>query len=380
MVGPIGLLRPDNVLSQLACILNCVNTDEAIRYAVMSEFIRACVYQSYHGLDDWASTQSVHTTRILSSMRRNIWFLWDDKGHWSYTRSENDVGGKVAIKVLERLGTIGDIVKIGGGFWAPGPIRIVRPECDEENVLLITGGTPIELLQIKFGTRVSCSGSARFLHMDRLSMRQMQIEHELQSLEDWLVWPSEDLYTWTRRNIRSLLANMSVANLEVDGLEIYAPDDLPGKPGQKNWVRIGEFGVVPTGLRLCRPSSGMSALYDRPTYLAELQFRSGRTFFRHVAQVPNDIRLRLMFGFELIKGVYRSVTIEVLGRILRVYIPFKLPEPENRVLEFGWPAGKYSDGRVDVYEFAHDMMPFLIQMMRRLNIQISINGSTEKER
>lgn len=374
MDGPISFSNSTDTLSHLASVLNCPNTDEALRNTIMSEYIRACVYQTYHGVDDCVPTQSVHTKRVLSSIRKNIWFLWEDLDHWHYTESEHSEGGQFASEVLHRLGSIGDVVKLGEGFWAPGPIRVVWASADGKALPLIFGGTPFELLEKKFSTRVSCVGCARFLHMGHMNIRTMQIEHEVQSLEDWLGCPAEDLASWTRRVIRSLLTNMKVANIDVEGLEIYAPDDFPGKSGHRNWIQASEFGSVPIGLRLCRPSSDMSALYDRPTYLAELQYSSGRTEFRKVAHVPDDIRLRLMFGFEQLKGVKRSVTFEILGQVLRVNISFKLPEPENRILDFGWPVNRDSNGRTVSYEFAYDMKPFLVQVLRRFNIRITTKG------
>ena len=380
MDGVISFSNSADTLSNLASILNCPNSDDALRHAIVSEYIRACVYKHYHDENEYIPNTSVHTTRVLSTIRKNIWFLWEDKDHWYYTESEHSEGSQFASEVLHSIGSIGDVVNLGEGFWAPGPIRIVRPDCAGSSVLLVTGGTPFELLGMKFSARVSCVGCARFLHLEHINIRQIQVEHELQSLEDWLGWPAEDLTTWTRRIIRSLHMSMTVANLELEGLEVYAPDDFPGKPRNRNWIQIGEFGTVPKGIRLCRPSPGVSAIYDRPTYLAELRYNNGRIVFHKAALVPKDILLRLMYGFERLKGVHRAVNIEDLGQVLRVNIPFKLPDPENRILDFGWPAVRNSNGHITVYEFANDMKPFLIQVLSRFNIRVKTQGEMETVR
>ena len=363
--------------SRLACILNCIKEDEAIRDAIIAEYIRACVYQPYHRLDDWGHPRSVHTNRILSAVRRDVGFLWKGADHLPFKTFEDDKDGQRAENVLRRLDTIRDIVDLGGGFWAPGPVRILRATDDGESALLVTGGAPFEALQMKFAERVSCVGCARFLRSDSTSLQRLQIEYEVQSVHDWLGGPSEDLSAWTQRVFRSLVTtHMSPAsNLEADECEIYAPDDLPGKPNRGNWVPIREFSVVPTGLRLCRPPLGKVAIYDRPTYLAELRNNKGKAVFHQLALVPTEIRLRLMFGFEQMQGVKRNVIFEVCGQICRANITFKLPDPEGRILAFGWPVEKDSRGRPNTFDFSSNLMPFLIQVITRLNIQITNKNS-----
>ena len=362
---------PADAHSRLACILDCTKEDEAIRDATIAEYIRACVYQPYHRLEDWGRPRSVHTNRILSAIRRDVSFLWQDIDHLPSKIFEDDNDGQYAKDVLRRLGAIGDIVKLGGGFWASGPVRIVRATDSGESALLVIGGVPFEALQTKFAERVSCVGCARFLCSDTAILQRLQVEHELQSVQDWLGGPSENLSAWTRRVLRSLVAHMSPAlDLETDDSEIYAPDNILGKPNRSNWIPIKEFSVVPTGLRLCRPPFGKVAIYDRPTYLAELRNDSGRAVFHRLAQVPADIRLRLMFGFEQMQGVKRNVLFKVKGQIFRANIPFKLPEPESRIIDFGWPVGKDSQGRTNTFDFSSKLMPFFIQVMTRLNIQI----------
>ena len=366
--------------SRLASILNCTKENEAIREATLAEYIRACVYQQYQRLDDRGRTRSVHTNRILSAARRDIGFLWNETDHLTIKTLEDDNGGKRAGNVLHRLGMIGDIIKLGGGFWVPGPIRILRVTDSGDNALLVIGGVPFETLETKFAERMSCVGCARFLCPDHAKLQRLEVEHELQSVQDWLGGPSENLPTWTKRVFRSLVAHMSPASdLEADDCEIYAPDDIPGKPNRGNWVPIKEFSVVPTGPRLCRPPLGMVAIYDRPTYLTELRNDSGRAVFHRLAQVPTDIRVRLMFGFEQMRGVKRNVIFKVIGQICRINIPFNLPDPESRILAFGWPVSKDSQGRPNIFDFSSNLMPFLIQVLTRLNIQIITKNPEETE-
>lgn len=366
--------------SQLAIILNCTKENEAIHEATLAEYIRACVYQHYHRLDDRGRPRSVHTNRILSAARRNVGFLWNETDNQTIKTLEDDNGGKRAENVLHRLGMIGDIIKLGGGFWAPGPIRILRVTDSVDNALLVIGGVPFETLETKFVERMSCVGCARFLCPDHMKLQRLEVEHELQSVQDWLGGPSENLSSWTQRVFRSLVAHMTPASdREADDCEIYAPDDIPGKPNRGNWVPIKELSVVPTGFRLCRPPLGMVAIYDRPTYLTELRNDSGRAVFHRLVQVPTDIRVRLMYGFEQMRGVKRNVIFKVIGQICRINIPFKLPDPESRILAFGWPVRKDSQGHTNIFDFSSHLIPFLIQVMTRLNIQIINKNSEESE-
>ncbi len=173
------------------------------------------------------------------------------------------------------------------------------------------------------------------------------------------------------RFLRPLLVeNMGpVEAVEASDWDVYAPDNLPSKPGRVNWISIREFGVVPTGLRLCRPPTGKSARYDRPMYLADLREDGRKVAFRRLALIPTDIRLRLMFGFEQMQSVQRTVPLEVVNRICRATISFKLPDPESRILAFGWPVARDLDGRANVFEFSSDLVPYLIQVLDRLNVR-----------
>ena len=370
MSASMESLSPSDTLSRLAGILDCTKEAEAIRVTALAEYIRVCVYQPYYWEVDRSLLRPIHTKRIFSAVRRDVGFLWKDTDHPTFN-------SEISENVLRRLGEIGDIIELGGGFWAPGPVRIVRAADSRESALVVIGGVPFEALRMKFATRISCIGCGRFIRPDRAVLRCLRIEHELQSVDDWLGWGlSENLPTWTQRTFKSLVENMDPAEaVEASDWDIYAPDNLPGKPGRINWLSIREFGAVPTGLRLCRPPTGKSAIYDRPMYLAELREDGGRATFRRLALVPTDIRLRLMFGFEQMQSVQRTVPLEVVDRICRATISFKLPDPESRILAFGWPVDRDLNGRANVFEFSSDLVPYLIQVLDRLNVRTTTTTS-----
>ena len=371
----IEFLSFPDTWSRLAQILGCVEEDKAIRDTTMAEYIRACIYQPFHWQHDWGTPQAVHTSRVITAVRKDIGFLWENAGHLNRPQLEEDDCSQSAKCVLQRLGSIGDIAKLGGGFWAPGPDRIIKSVATGDASLLITSGAPFEVLEKKYSAQVSCVGGARFFHLDRIELQQFQLKYELQSVQDWLGCPLEDLATWTRRIFSSLVANMSAeASLEASDCEIYAPDNIAGKPSGGNWLPIRKFSIVPTGLRFCRPPLEKATAYDRPTYLLELRNDGGRAIIHRSVLVPTDVRCRLMFGFEQMKGVKRTVTLEATDQICRFKIPFKLPDPESRILDFGWPAGNDFNGRINVVECASHLIPFLIQVMTRLNIHATVRN------
>lgn len=371
----IEFLNPPDTWSRLAQILGCVEEDKAIRDTTMAEYIRACIYQPFHWQHDWGTPQSIHTSRVITAVRKDIGFLWGNVGYSHRKQSEDDDCSQSAKNVLQRLGSIGDIAKLGGGFWAPGPDRIVKPAAGEDASLLIISGAPFEVLETKYSAQVSCVGGARFFHLDRTELQQFQLKYELQSVKDWLGCPLEGLATWTRRIFSSLVANLSAeVSLEASDCEIYAPDNFPGKPSVGNWLPIRKFSIVPTGLRFCRPPLERTTAYDRPTYLLELRNDGGRAVIHRSVLVPTDARCRLMFGFEQMKGVKRAVTIEATDQICRFKIPFKLPEPESRILDFGWSAGNDLNGRINVIECASHLIPYLTQVMTGLNIHITVRN------
>lgn len=383
MSATLELLSPAEASSRLASILDCPNDVEAIRITAMAEYIRAFVNQPYFWAADWGPPRAVHTHRIISAVRRDLGFLWKDTDQSASNSelSENKVGALGAMDVIRRLGEVGDLVDLGGGFWVPGPVRMVQATDGGEGAFLVVAGAPFEALKTMLAAHVSCIGCGRFIRPDRARSRRLRFEHELQSVDDWLGGSSENIAAWTRRIFKVLIERMSPApDVEASECEIYVPDDFPGKPGSGNWFPARELRVVPTDLRLCRAPAAKSAIYDRPTYLAVLWEDEGRAVFRQLALVPEDIRLRLLFGFEQMRGVQRTVVLELKNRICRVKIPFKLPEPEIRILALGWPVGKDSKGRANFYAFAADIAPFLVQMLSRLGVRVSKKTLQEKER
>ena len=128
MSAALELLSPAEAPSRLASILDCPKDVEAIRITALAEYIRACVYQPYFWEADWGPPRAVHTNRIISAARRDLGFLWKDTDQPTFNSeiSENEGGALSATDVVRRLGGVGDIVELGGGFWAPGPVRIVQ--------------------------------------------------------------------------------------------------------------------------------------------------------------------------------------------------------------------------------------------------------------
>ena len=362
----IALLSPTDTVSRLASILACASEPAAVRDAVLAEYIRACVYQPYYWLDEWGPPRSTHTTRIFSALTRDIAFLSTDTEYFPCPRTHDDDPDHSA-SVLRNLSRIGDVVGLGDGFWAPAPVRIVKATGGRSDALLITGGVPFELLQIKFAARVSSVGCARFLHLDGGGLRRLRAQGELQSIQDWLGGPSENLRLWTRRVLASLTAGLSsMETIEATDCEIYVPDSLPNKPPQRNWLPIRELPVLPRDWRLCRPPASKSASYDRPTYLVLLRDAGGQAAFQKLVLVPADVRRRFMFGFDQVKGVRRTVRIEDRGPIFRAKIPFGLPEPEDRLLALGWPAGH------GFSEFSTYLLPFFIEILNRLYVDATL--------
>ena len=380
MPAPIELLTPGETLSRLASILDCPQETQAIREAAIAEYIRACVYGPCHYQDEWGPPRSVHTRTVLSLVRRRANFLWGDADHGSIDSrgATSHEGDKLTADVLVRLGMTGDLVELGAGYWAPGPVRLVRAFHSGMDALLVSGGVPTEALQLELAARLSAGGCGRFMRPSRATLRRLQIQEDSQSVLDWLGSPSESLAAWTRRVLRSLAATMNpMPDADVADCEVYAPEPLPGKPRHQNWVRIRELSLLPDGLRLCRPSSGRSASYDRPTYIAVLSNDHGRPVFHRMTLVPNDHLVRLMLGFDQMKGIRRTVTLEVGSGVCRAAIPFRLPDPESRMLAFGWATREPLKRTGTVLGFPSDLAPFLRNVLKSLNIDCQVRPSTE---
>lgn len=374
MVAALEILNGGDAQSKLSKVVNCLDDPIILRNTVVAEYVRATVYQPLFAATMWKKPTSVHSQRISSHVRSNLGFLWKDIKETEFG-SELSVQTSKPITVMEivkNLARIGDLIDLGQGFWAPGPTRLVSSSNTAEGALLAIGGMPFELMEEQVGHRLRCFGCSRVLPNGRVSLQKFGRENRLESVDEWLGGREGKLASWTQKTFTTLIKTMTNdAGTDASECEVYAPDHLPGKQGAGNWQRVQDFNELPSDLRIFRSPGGSSTVFDRPYFLAEVRTQNGRAFFQRSAPIPYDIRLRFMFGFEATKNVSRSVSLEVGKHSIIARIPFKLPEPEDKILAFGLPIDTDTKGRVRSIQFSRDTLPFLVQTLERLGIRIS---------
>ena len=141
----------EQVQAALARELDCRLDSDALQRATIADHIRALVFGSWTRRTPEAAP--LHTTRILSNVRRTQRFVWPQHA-W-----EHEKLGDLCRQVLDDLEVLGDIVSAGNGFSIPGPSIFV--ELDAVNVM-VSGGAPTQIARTHFATSVTSTAAFRF--------------------------------------------------------------------------------------------------------------------------------------------------------------------------------------------------------------------------
>ena len=338
----------------LAGAVLCRGPLPALHTAIVADHIRTSVWAPYLRTGE-IDRQPVHTSRIFAALDRNLRFLPLDSA-----------GGTVAAQhstyefVRDQIERCGDIVHLGNGYWIPGPLRLVRASASKAAV--IVGGLPTGTLKHTFKRPIHSIGPARYLISFEGAVNALSEE----SIADWL-GVSESLATWTEQALAWAVTQFfPQADIEDDGLEIYAPDVFRTRRRLGFWLEAKEFQEPSPTVRLFRPRTTARWNFDRPDYLGLFHSRAGGAQLAHSVQISADMAYRLRFGFDQKYAMPRVMNLHRVGDAHRVELKFDLPAPEARVLGLSWSdAGDNSDRYID--EFA---LPALKDVAAMMGIRI----------
>ncbi len=191
-------------------------------------------------------------------------------------------------ELLDELDDVLDLVQLQGGWWLPGPVRVV-PLAGTEEALLV-GGLPTHLLPTKLAATVSHEGAQRRVRGGTL---QEALALPAQPLEAWLGVPDEgDLAKWTRDVLATTPLLAYEAPQEGEGFLVYAPATVGERASQyARWVPPQR--VLSGRFLAMRPAH----FGGREYRVAELS--AGRLLKLGVpATGTGDVR-RLMYGLDL---------------------------------------------------------------------------------
>ncbi|UPJ47665.1 hypothetical protein IVB30_31020 [Bradyrhizobium sp. 200] len=346
----------EQVNALLASELDCLRVGDAVQRATIADHIRAMAFGSWMG--GGREGAPVHTTRILSNVRRVHRMVWPAES-W-----EHEKLGDLCRQVLDALATLGDVISVGNGFWIPGPAKVV--ELDGIHHLMVIGGTPAQIARTHFGSPLKSAATFRF--MERRPVLSISSHRDLlQSIDGWL-GHVDPLREWTEAVLQQHNARLSIdMDIGVEQLDIYAPDIFRDQRKAGRWMRAAQIGRPLEGLRLCRLQSGARA-FRAPHFLATFHFKGGTLTLGRSAPVAPDVSRRLRFGLDALLGAPRQVSITTDGTQFSFDNSISLPEPEARAMSLAWRTLQSANDASEFHYFHPIALPLISRALARLLI------------
>jgi hypothetical protein len=336
--------------------LQCVDEELALQHAFASEHIRSALFGNAIVNHGGTSISPVHSTRLLTTARKNLNLLWPGVGNVRGATATGDV----AQHVLDHMATLGEIHDIGGGLWISTPLRLIGEDINKP--FLIVGAAPSSVIKDLAGASPICAGAGRFIVLP--PSHHQRLASHIVSMNEWL-GGSESIGSWTQRLLKNFERRIvSSSEIDADHLEIYAPDLFKAQGKLGRWMSIRKTSTPVSGLRLCRPLAKYAQEWDRPYYLAFFNSRSGETRAAGSIRIPYDLTLRLRFGLDELLAAKRTVIVNLYADFCEIELPYWLPKPEDRVLALGWSIPSKPE-RIRIHALA---LPFLNHIFSRLSI------------
>lgn len=363
MLEVLSLAEAHQTLSQQLL----VTEQKFLLPAVAADHLRAMIYFSSRSSSDAGASQTIHTTRLVSNVRRSLGFLWPDIIHAA--GAEMDIGRSI----LESVSVLGDAARCGHGFWAATPRQLFEAPSSED--ILVTGSAPLEDVESDIDAPPIRSGVARFI---RHANRTPIISDSCRPIESWF-GQMAPLNVWTDRTIEECRKQFSQPqDISPSNLEVYYPGIDRSNSMQSRWVIASSLPESVGRICLFRPIQLSPNSYNQPHYMGTFQSRNGQVLLRQSTSVDYSISLRLRFGIDAANNRPRTATITRFQQKILLEINYRLPDPEDRILSLGWPDAV---GQRDSYKrtwFHVAAMPFLQHALQRIAIRIVLKVSDDR--
>lgn len=324
--------------------------------SLAADHIRSILYGSAKYASEHNASAAVHTSRLLTSVRKTLDLLRSAASMERLVGDTNDQD--VAQQTLAKLADFGDVVDTGGGYWVGTPHRLV---CGGDTLLGL-GAAPNAVFKALLKTSPLCAGIARLAENRTRKYTDLAL-----SVVEWL-GPVENIVTWTKAILDQHERGMRSGNdVSADQLEVFAPDRLSAR--QRNpWVSAQAIGEPGPGARLCRPTKSVAFVWDRPFYLSHFQLSRGGLVVSKSVRVEYSITRRLRFGLKNLYGRAETILATTSGDLVDLELPLALPDPEVKIQALGWPLA--SNPRRTV--FHRLAIPLLTEMLERLAVRVIV--------
>jgi hypothetical protein len=356
MTLTLAKISTQNAHAAIAYQLGGAFGDIPLRRSLAADHIRSALYANATLAIDHNFSPAVHTSRLLTSVRKTLDLLWAGTA----TEHLHDAGatGGVAQHTLDSLKQFGDIVDTGGGYWLGTPLRIVR----SGDTSLAIGAAPNAVVTALTGAPPVCAGISRFVEL----RSKEAADHSL-SVSEWL-GSVRDIEFWTKDVLDQHEQRMQSGNdIAADQLEIFAPD-LLSRTQRNPWVPAKGIDRPLPGARLCRPIKTVAYVWDRPFYLSHFRSSAGALLVARSVRVEYSLTRRLRFGLSKLYGSSQSVIGTASGELIELEMPVALPDAEARVAALGWPLPS-NPRRLVFHRLA---IPLLAEAMGRLGVVIVV--------
>ncbi len=361
-------LTLSEAIARLGEILGCSGREEITCVTALADYTRARVFHPHLNHRPDSPARLVHSQLVLSEAKRDMHFLFGEL-------TPREFSGLLVKKVFRSLTQLGDIAKVPGGWKAPGPFRVVAGKQEGGSLCLLLGGQPTELLQNRIESKIRAFGCARFAEFTARQLQALDQSDLLISIDDWLGGDQQDLQSWTRRFLNALIQRMEPwPTSDLSAYEGYLPSAKAGK----NWVPIQENKMLREGAQIIRGTNSHTKSFSfSPWYLVYAGGPPEKRRIERFAEIPFGNRLKLLFGIERMRDMHRSVSLKDLGATCHLHLGFKLPLPERKVLDLGWPVEGSSSKEAKSFEFAKETVPILAHVLSRLDIEVKVEDAKE---
>jgi len=365
----LAVKPPDVAKAILAKAWRGTPHDPALAMTAAAEHMRSVIYGKFAAPSYASAGRTVHTTRVLGGARRVVELVWPQYGG----RTAGDEPARdFCSAVLDRMKALGDAAALGGGQWLATPLRFIVASGPH---LLLVGTAPGEAVRQRLGVQPASAGVSRFIGAE--AVEASGAANLVQKCDAWF-GGGPPMTQWTHETLAKHEARMEPAQgVSADQLEIYAPDIARSQRRQGRWIPAGQIAQAIEGTRVCRPLARFAPSYDRPSLLAQFAFTHGALTIRRSTAIDRKQELRLCYGLDIRLGTPRRIALSVSGDFLSIAKPLRLPQPEARVYELGWPdpAAREDDRTLTFHVHA---LPFLQCAFQRMNWKpVMTTGGTQ---
>ncbi len=290
----------EDAKKHLAIGLGCPVTGEGLRIAAISECLRTASYLCSAPIDEQGVWEPAASLRLTSIVRKHLSPIWP-------SLLEDADASPGVMDVLESLGNLGDLVRVGGGWLTPQPCAI---RVKGGTAIIIGGGPSPTFPQ---GIHTKACGRVR---MVPASVCDGWVD--TCDPDEWIGAPIEGLDIWSSRLLGEARARLTQPPSELEPVSVY----LNGR-----WADLASLPRV-EGIHLAKCQTG-----PRTSYFIGAFYSGG---LQRMASIESPDARRLRFQLDMQAGRSVKVEAETFHGFVKLRLYRRLPPEQEKALLLGW--------------------------------------------